>query len=118
MTCTLRHLSALFLSVTLLGASASAGQDTGYLRDGASTYSQWMYLEEGDLITVTGECDWDCLDLDLYLINSTGDVVDRDTEDDDFPVMVYRIRSDSWYRVRTYMADCDGLCEYTTTIRY
>lgn len=114
----LRLPVVLALSAALIGTSgfASAERYSGYLRDGASTSSEWIYLNRGDMITATGSCDIDCDDLDLYLVNGAGNVVDRDTDDDDVPVVVYTIRSNDWYRVQTYMADCSGVCGYTTNI--
>ena len=104
------------LVAALIGGSVFAERSEGWLRDGASAYSEWIYLERGDMVTAVGECDWDCSDLDLYLLDEDGDVMDRDTADDDSPVLAFMARYEGWYRVRTHMAGCDGVCVYTTDI--
>jgi Bacterial pre-peptidase C-terminal domain len=62
--------------------------------------------------SIIGFCNNACSDLDLQLVDSTGHVVDEDTKDDDYPVlMVHDLSGD--YQVIVHMKKCgDSPCRY------
>lgn len=78
----------------------------------AQDRSLWLY--SGDQITISGyfyageeiygDCDEDCYDLDFFLYNSAGNLVDSDTLDDAYPVVQAPYEGD--YTIRIVMHDC------------
>lgn len=76
-------------------------------------------LQEGEAETITvslkagveyafiATCDEDCNDLDLELTDEDGDVVSRDVDVDDNPLINYTPRYSGDYELEIAMADCD-----------
>lgn len=84
---TRRVLSTLACaSVAFIGAvSPAIAQDrTAWLRDNETTTMTGYLLQGEDLYAI---CDEDCSDLDLYLYNEMGVMVDADDEVDSFPIV-------------------------------
>ncbi|MGD8321769.1 MAG: S1C family serine protease [Gemmatimonadota bacterium] len=83
-------------------------------------------LDEGDSNTVTldftttgryliaGVCDIDCTDLDLDILDVTGEVAVQDVEPDSRPTLVVDVMHTGTYKVHVYMVSC-GVepCVYT-----
>jgi hypothetical protein len=63
-------------------------------------------LQAGMHYIMVGVCDNDCPDIDLMLLDDTGNEIDSDYETDAVPIVeVTPFRAQS-YRVHVYMADC------------
>ncbi|AFZ38259.1 hypothetical protein Sta7437_4825 (plasmid) [Stanieria cyanosphaera PCC 7437] len=84
----------------------------GQLRDNTQT-SLSINLRSGATYGFVGVCDADCGDLDLKLLDSSGNVIDSDVEYDDHPmVSVTPIFSDR-YTVQVGMPSCSAsFCYY------
>ncbi len=60
-----------------------------------------------------GACDNDCTDLDLLIYDSDGDLVRRDVEADDRPVLVFTPAKSGKYKLKVVMAVCSNEpCRY------
>lgn len=70
-------------------------------------------LYSGHSYALLGVCDQDCQDLDLYLYDGYGNLIDSDTSSDDYPIVeVSPSRSGRFY-VKTSMARCsESYCYY------
>lgn len=67
----------------------------------------------GTTYLFTGACDEDCSDLDLKLFDPDGDMVKKDTEPDDHPVILYTPEETGTYTIRVIMARCNrGPCKF------
>jgi len=65
-----------------------------------------LTLQAGVAYVLVGVCDNDCPDIDLMLLDDSGNEVDSDYETDAVPIVeVTPFRTQS-YRVHVYMADC------------
>ncbi len=84
----------------------------GSLHDEASEDFN-VTLHAGVSYILVGVCDNDCPDVDLMLLDDSGNEVDSDYETDAVPIVeVTPFRTQS-YRVHVYMADCtSGPCFY------
>ena len=73
-------------SVALVGAvsPALAQSRTVWLNDNGQT-TVTGYFMQGE--SIYADCDEDCMDLDLYLYNEMGVLVDSDDEYDAFPIL-------------------------------
>lgn len=65
-----------------------------------------LTLRAGREYAILGVCDTDCTDLDLHIMDPSGNQVDVDIELDDFPVLEVRPPRDGTYTVRVTMATC------------
>jgi hypothetical protein len=84
----------------------------GSLHDEASEDFH-VTLQAGVSYVLVGVCDNDCPDVDLMLLDDSGNEVDSDYETDAVPIVeVTPLRTQS-YSVHVYMADCSsGPCVY------
>jgi len=62
-------------------------------------------LNGGTDYQVIGVCDTDCSDLDIHVLDASGNEIDKDTEKDDFPIV--GVSSSGTYTLRIVMSDCD-----------
>jgi hypothetical protein len=65
-----------------------------------------FYLDSSKEYLIRGFCDEDCNDLDLYLRDNTGEELDSDIEDDDFPLMYFSPTSSDRYQIEISMYSC------------
>jgi hypothetical protein len=63
-------------------------------------------LMAGNTYMVMGTCDQDCDDLDLFLINASGEMIDSDVERDDVPMTTTTVTRDGTYFLRVKMHSC------------
>lgn len=66
-----------------------------------------FYLSSGKEYLIEGFCDEDCDDLDLYLTDSDGDELDKDIEEDDFPLMYFSPNKTGRYSIKVSMYSCE-----------
>lgn len=52
-------------------------------------------------------CDADCEDIDLYLNNVNGEEIDKDTEEDDYPVVTFSPAYSGRYELKVTMYSCE-----------
>ncbi|BAW95208.1 hypothetical protein NIES970_01100 [[Synechococcus] sp. NIES-970] len=98
-------LSAAFGLALCYGAlfpKPTVAQDRAlWLYDGEEeTVSGYFYAGED----IYASCDEDCYDLDLFLYDSAGRIVDSDTLDDSFPIVQAPYEGN--FSVRVKMYDC------------
>ncbi|MBO6534634.1 MAG: hypothetical protein JJ966_00340 [Balneolaceae bacterium] len=65
-----------------------------------------FYLDSSKEYLIRGFCDEDCNDLDLYLRDNSGEELDSDIEDDDFPLMYFSPTSSNRYQIEISMYSC------------
>jgi len=82
-----------------------------------SGQDRWsVTLQEGVAYRIIAGCDANCSDVDLYLENAEGVVVDSDTLVDDYPVVNVTPTAQGRYTVRTTVFSCgDASACYTAT---
>lgn len=85
------------------GYSETGWQQRGELAQGAEV-SYSVSLKGGSQYSVVGMCDTDCSNLDAYLTDSSGKLVDSDVEDDDFPIVA--ASASGTYTLRLVMKAC------------
>ena len=68
------------------GYSPTGWSNNGTLSQGAEKRVS-VTLKGASVYTIVGMCDGDCSDLNLNLLDSSGNEVDNDLEDDDFPIV-------------------------------
>lgn len=89
-----------------------AGPVFGTLDDDAEG-SHDMTVVSGNEYVLFGACDNDCTDLDLIIYDGDGDLVRRDVDADDRPVLIFTPRKSGKYRIKVVMAVCsDEPCRY------
>ncbi len=66
-----------------------------------------FYLSSNKDYLIEGFCDEDCDDLDLYLTDSDGDELDKDIEEDDFPLMYFSPNKTARYSIKVSMYSCE-----------
>lgn len=95
--------TAALAAVALAGVvSPAIAQDrTAWLQTGSSTNMEGFFVA-GEAIS--GTCDSDCYDMDLYLYDSRGNLVDSDTLVDNYPVVVAPYDGD--FTVHVTMPNC------------
>lgn len=85
--------------------SETGWQQRGELKQGGeATFT--IKLTGGSQYNVVGMCDTDCSNLDAYLTDSTGKLVDSNVEDDKFPI-VWASASGT-YTLRLVMKACSS----------
>lgn len=98
------------------GMSRSHNVGNGALAQNASD-SYTLQLTAGRRYGIVGVCDNDCRDLDLVLSNSAGQVLKRDVENDDLPVIFFEPPSSGSYSLRVVMANCQrGPCRFGVSV--
>ena len=89
-----------------------AGPVFGSLDDDAEGSHDMTVIGGRDYV-LFGACDNDCTDLDLLIYDGDGDLVRRDVEADDRPVLIFTPRKSGKYRIKVVMAVCsDEPCRY------
>lgn len=100
----------------LLDAMGSLAKSGGY----SSTHSRYngqldeeqertitLDLDSGTSYMIVAQCDSDCSDIDLWLYDENGNLIDKDVLEDDTPILeVTPIRS-ARFSIRTRMITCD-----------
>jgi hypothetical protein len=77
------------------------------LNDGGEK-SITVLLKAGMSYEMSGGCDLDCDDLDLFLYDDRGQEVDRDDEVDDTPIVAVTPARGGEFRLRARMVTCDA----------
>lgn len=84
----------------------------GLLADDATSFVE-LRLEEGAEYLIAAACDNDCSDLDLRIFDEDLDLLDKDVEEDDFPVLRFTASRPGQYMLAVDMAACsEKLCYY------
>lgn len=87
------------------GYSETGWQQRGEMKQGGET-SFTIQLKGGTQYSVVGMCDTDCSNLDAYLTDSSGKLVDSDTQEDDFPIVA--ASASGTYTLRLVMKACSS----------
>lgn len=88
----------------------------GILRPSQST-SQRLVLRTGMEYQIIGMCDDNCVDLNLSLYNSSGELLSTDSAPDDLPLLAYSPPVTGEYRVRISMRQCrEQACFFGTYV--
>jgi hypothetical protein len=105
----LRSASGTFVSA---GFASVAEIVTGSLAEGRS-HSVELELDAGVEYMIVGVCDVDCSDVDLFLRDRSGRVVDSDVEMDDVPVVTVTPQRTGSYILEVRMVACSAApCRY------
>jgi hypothetical protein len=92
------------------GYSETGWQQRGELKQGGEI-SYTVNLKGGSQYSIVGMCDTDCSNFDAYVTDSSGKLVDSDTEEDDFPIVA--VSASGTYTVRLVMKACSSApCAY------
>lgn len=81
-------------------------EDTVVAMQPTETHTWSVSLKRGENYRIIAECDNECEDLDLELVDAAGKIVERDTMPDSYPVINIAPRSDAAYTVRMTMKTC------------
>ena len=102
-----RQIAGSRLLSTLASSGYEESHDATYgtLRAGADT-SITFRVSPGRRYAFVGFCDHDCGDVDLYLYDASGTLVERDILDDDQPIVRGTPTQGGLYRLRISMAEC------------
>ncbi len=65
-----------------------------------------FYLDSSKEYLFEGFCDEDCEDLDMYLYNDEGTEIDKDIEEDDYPLFFFEPNESGRYKVKVTMYSC------------
>ncbi|HEY9697634.1 MAG TPA: hypothetical protein V6D10_10250 [Trichocoleus sp.] len=85
---------------------------TGSITSGQST-SRLVRLRSGTEYAFMAACDDYCSDVDLFLYDRTGQLVDSDAGTDDYPLITYVPANNGNYRLVVKMYNCsNGFCGY------
>lgn len=101
--------TADYMRVVELGMKDKGFEHNGFSvhqslkRGERKTYT--IHTTKGKQYALVGLCDNDCSDLDLTLLDEDGDVVGRDYEGDDLPMLQFTAHRNS-YKVRVEMEKC------------
>lgn len=66
-----------------------------------------FYLDSSKEYLFEGFCDEDCEDLDMYLYNDKGTELDKDIEEDDYPLFFFEPEESGRYSVKVTMYSCN-----------
>lgn len=66
-----------------------------------------FYLDSSKEYLFEGFCDEDCEDLDMYLYNDEGTELDKDIEEDDYPLFFFEPEESGRYSVKVTMYSCN-----------
>ena len=72
--------------------------------DESDTWTMTLY--GGNDYLIIGACDGDCGDLDITVLDESGDPVARDTETDDVPVVELNLEEQGRYQIQVKMYAC------------
>lgn len=67
-------------------------------------------LNGGASYQLIGVCDTSCKNMDIQLLDASGKEVDKDVEDDDFPIV--GVEASGTYTARVVMIACEGSCGF------
>lgn len=88
-----------------LGYEQAFQYHVGTLRDDAEeTFS--LVLRDDREYPIVSVCDIDCHDIDLYVYDENGQLIDQDEKRDVIPVLYIRPRWTGEFRIRVKMFDC------------
>jgi S1-C subfamily serine protease len=76
------------------------------LKQGVVHEIEYTYDKRGDMVNIAGVCDVDCSDLDIGVYDGSGKEIVIDTEDDDRPVVRFRVVSPGTFKVRVLVSKC------------
>lgn len=100
-TKTIKAVLASLVIAPAMATSTFAADRSLWLDDGEEKYISG-YFYSGELIY--GDCDEDCYDLDLFLYDSDGDLVDADELTDAYPIV--EAPHDGYFTIKVDMYDC------------
>ena len=90
----------------------AAGPVFGSLDRGARA-THTLTVAGGTSYIIFGACDNDCTDVDLKILDASGNTVMQDIAVDDRPVLLFTARNSGKYRVEVIMASCSANpCRY------
>jgi hypothetical protein len=89
------------------GYSRVRAYTTGSLGDG-DDQAYRVTLQRGYDYVFTGACDSDCSDLDFWLYDNNGNLIDSDTAADDVPVVRVTPARNGTFTIRVGMAACSA----------
>jgi len=77
----------------------------------------YLSLEEGVEYGIVAVCDQDCTDVDLWLYDENNNLIDEDTDTDDYPLVTVSPQWTGDFKVKVKMYDCDAsYCNYGVAI--
>jgi len=91
------------------GYAATGWERRGTLAQGKEQLVQ-VTLSGGTSYQLIGVCDTDCKNLDIHLLDASGKEVDKDDQEDDFPIV--GVEASGTYTARVTMTACDGSCAF------
>jgi len=87
--------------------------EAGQAEDAAHTFR----LEAGVSYLITARCDAECHDVDLTVADAGGQVLQADTDGDDFPTVSFVPRETATYQVGVKLAECASpACAYGVAV--
>jgi hypothetical protein len=112
----LRQLSAVDGVARNEGMQRLGNPLVGSINASSSTTLQ-VNLNAGRRYRLFGVCDNDCTDLDLRLIDPSGQTVAEDVEADDVPIVALTAQRTGSYHVQVMMARCSASpCRYGVSL--
>lgn len=112
----LRQLSAVDGVARNEGMQRLGNPLVGSIAAGSSTTLQ-VNLNAGRRYRLFGVCDNDCTDMDLRLVDPSGQTVAEDVEADDVPIVAHTAQRTGSYRVQVIMARCSvSPCRYGVSL--
>lgn len=100
------RLTLLEHDLRSMGFSRIGNDRRGALPTG-ETLTLPVPLQEGLEYRMTGVCDQDCWDLDLVLLDPSGEEVDSDLLEDDIPILAVVADTTADYQIQVVMVACD-----------
>ncbi len=91
------------------GYAGTGWERRGELGQGKEQRIQ-ITLGGGTSYQLIGVCDTNCKNLDIELLDANGKEVDKDVEDDDFPIV--GVEGSGTYTARVTMTACEGSCAF------
>jgi hypothetical protein len=89
------------------GFSPVAGQEDQVVAMQPTEVHAWrINLRRGQTYRILAECDAECTDLDLELMDPSGKIIERDTLPDSYPVLNIEPAADGAYTARLVMKTC------------
>ena len=76
-----------------------------------------LNLRKGTTYKIAAVCDNDCRDLDLKLYDENGNLIDKDFQSDDIPIVDVRPRRSATFKVVVQMESCrEDPCGYSVIV--
>lgn len=91
------------------GYAGTGWERRGTLEQGKEQRIQ-VTLNGAGSYQLIGVCDTDCKNLDIQLLDANGKEVDKDVQDDDFPIV--GVDASGVYTARVVMVTCEGSCAF------